>query len=183
MGGERVDPVETNEEALLVAMPLRHLERAGARAEAEGSVVLPAGGPGDLDDTLTGTQVLLIATEAGDAEVPAATWNARFEGRVAHTTGEPLPAGLPETWLEERAGSPAQSTRDGLLLDDDTDDGEDDGDPDDDMTIGPQSFFRVSALSPMPRADWIFSNELVPKQQRDGRTFVPRTPRLITLPD
>ena len=32
-----------------------------------------------------------------------------------------------------------------------------------------------------PQRAWVFANELVPKQQRGGRTFVPRTPRLITV--
>jgi hypothetical protein len=179
---------EHGERALLVAMPRRHLEPAKERCEAEGAAVLPAGGPGDLDVAPTGTAVLLIATDAGGAEIPAATWRGRFEGRVAYSSGDPFPTGLPETWLEEHAGStatpasaappPADPTVEGSDLDD-----EDDDEPDDDEAVGPQSFFRVSDLAPMSRSEWIFSNELVPKQERGGRAFVPRTPRLIALPD
>ena len=44
----------------------------------------------------------------------------------------------------------------------------------DEDAVGPQSFFRVSGLSPLPRAEWVFANELVPKQQRRGRAFIPR---------
>ena len=87
--------------ALVLAMPLRHLEAGLAVLGTEGSVVFPAGGPGDLDETPLRTRVLVIATEAGDAEVPAATWSAAFAGRVAYAPGDPWPAGLPATWIEE----------------------------------------------------------------------------------
>jgi hypothetical protein len=184
---EEDQPKELRERALLAAMPRRHLELARARCEIDGSAVLPAGGPGDLDATPTGMSVLLIAIDADDAEIPAATWRARFEGRIAHSSGDPFPAGLPETWLEERAGSTAAPPPgDGPPLDgrdhDQEDEEEGEDDPDDDA-VGPQSFFRVSDLAPMSRSEWIFSNELVPKRERGGRTFVPRTPRLIVLPD
>ena len=80
--------------ALLVAMPARHLEAARASAPRRASATLPAGGPGDLDVTPTGTLVLVIETEDEEA-APAATWRAVFEGRVPHVPGEPWPAGLP----------------------------------------------------------------------------------------
>jgi len=163
-------------------MPLRHLEAASAVCEQTGSATLPAGGPGDLDDARTGATVLVIATEAGDAEVPAATWRGVLEGRVPHQPGDPLPGGLPDTWVEEHArsvaGSPSQDERSSV-----PDDEEEEDDDDDDDVVGPQTFFRVRALAPSPRKEWVHANELVPKQQRGGRTFLPRTPRLITLVD
>ena len=164
-------------------MPLLHLEPARARCESLGTAVLPAGGPGDLDEVPTGSRVLLIATDAGDAEIPAATWTARFEGRVAHASGEPFPAGIPETWVEEHGDRdegpvPTSDSAQTTVDDDEFDDDEFDED-----AVGPQSFFRVSGLSPLPRAEWVFANELVPKQQRRGRSFIPRTPRLIVVPD
>jgi hypothetical protein len=71
-------------------------------------------------------------------------------------------------------------------LDDDEDvldeDDEDEEDEDDDLP-GPQSFLRVTALAPIPRDRWIFANELVPKQRRGGRSFVPPVPRLIAVID
>jgi hypothetical protein len=172
-------------------MPLLHLEPARARCESQGTAVLPAGGPGDLDEVPTGSRVLLIATDAGDAEIPAATWTARFEGRVAHAPGEPFPAGIPETWVEEHGdrdegpvptSDPPRTTVDDDEFEDDEFD-DDEFDDDDEDAVGPQSFFRVSGLSPLPRAEWVFANELVPKQQRRGRSFIPRTPRLIDVPD
>lgn len=179
--------MEIQERALLVAMPLRHLEPARARCEADGSAVLPAGGPGDLDAAPPGVRVLIIATDAGDSAPPAVTWRATFEGRIEHTSSDPFPPGLPETWLEEHAGSTAAPSPDdapplGGTDPEDQDENEGEDDPDDEV-VGPQSFFRVSDLAPMSRSEWIYSNELVPKQERGGRTFVPRTPRLIVVPD
>jgi hypothetical protein len=171
-----VDP----DRALVLAMPLRHLEAGAAVIETEGSVVLPAGGPGDLDDTPPGSRVLVIATEAGDAEVPAATWSAEFAGRVAHAPGDPWPTDLPSTWVEEH-GEP-EPTPPPLPPPEDEDDEDEDEDEDDDLP-GPQSFLRVTALAPIPRDRWIFANELVPKQRRGGRSFVPPVPRLIAVID
>jgi hypothetical protein len=164
-------------------MPLRHLEAGAEACESDGSVVLPAGGPGDLEATPPGSRVLVIATEAGDAEVPAATWSGRFAGRVAHEPSEPWPAGLPATWVEEH-GAPEHVAPAGTDAEpaEEEEDEEDDDDEDDDRP-GPQSFFRVIDLAPMARERWIFANELVPKQERGGRTFVPRTPRLLSLID
>jgi peptidoglycan hydrolase-like protein with peptidoglycan-binding domain len=166
-----------NDRALLVAMPLRHLDAADA---SEGpTVTLPAGGPGDLDDTPPGTPVLVIATEAGDAEVPAATWSATFQGRVRYEPGSPWPPDVPPTWVEEHP-APEPPTADVVHPDEDEDE---DDDEEDDEAVGPQSFFRISGLARVPRSDWVFANELVPKQERGGRTFVPRAPRLIARPD
>ena len=170
-----------NDRVLVVAMPLRHLEAARIVCEQTGTATLPAGGPGDLDEASPGAVVLVIATEAGDAAVPAATWRAVLEERVPHEFGDPLPVGLPATWIEEHAGAEA-----GVPTEQDRgaapDDEEEDEDEDDDV-VGPQTFFRVRALAPSPRAGWVHANELVPKQRRGGRTFVPRTPTLVTLID
>jgi hypothetical protein len=121
----------------------------------------------------------MIATDTDDREVPAATWAAAFQGRVSHQEDEPWPAGLPPTWVDEH---PAQITvpREPPPSDDDDDDDDDEGlDPE---GVGPQAFFRVSGLERLPRSEWVFANEVVPKQQRGGRTFVPRVPTLVTLP-
>jgi hypothetical protein len=163
-------------------MPARHLEAAGLVCDEAGVVTLPAGGPGDLDDSTDGLTVLVIVTEAGEAEVPAVTWRAVFEARVPHRPGDPWPQGLPATWIDERRQSDAAETVRPLPPPDPDDDDEDDEDDDEDL-VGPQSFFRVRALVPSPKHEWVHANELVPKQQRGGRTFVPRTPRLIRFVD
>jgi hypothetical protein len=169
---------EEVDRVLLVAMPLRHLEAAREIAEGAGSAVLPAGEPGALDETAPGTPVLIIAMEPDDAGVPAATWTATFGGLVDHELGDPWPEGLPGTWLEEHGPRAEEADAN----DEDNDD-EGDIDDDDDETVGPQSFFRVSGLRPLPRSEWVFANELVPKQRRGGRTFEPHAPALVTRPD
>jgi hypothetical protein len=170
---------EGNDRALLVAMPLRHLESAADLCRRDGSVVLPAGGPGGLHDMPPSSRVLVIPTDTGVEEVPAATWAATFEGRVGHREGEPWPRGLPPTWVDEH---PDQVTvpREPPPPEDEDDDDDDDGlDPE---GVGPQAFFRVRGLERLPRTEWVFANEVVPKQQRGGRTFVPRVPTIVTLP-
>lgn len=185
MGGPNSQP--DHDRALLVAMPLRHLEAARTVCDQLGSAILPAGGPGDLDETPPSTPVLVIATEAGEAEVPAATWRGLFVGRVPHEPADPWPEGLPATWIDEhptpaRPGPATSRTADpsavGHPADEEEDEEEDDG-----RGIGPQSFFEVRALAPSPHAEWVYANELVPKQQRGGRTFLPRMPRLIDFID
>jgi hypothetical protein len=180
-GGTTLSNAQETGRALVVAMPLRHLEAARAYCEQAGTATLPAGGPGELDDAPPGTTVLIIATEAGDDEVPAATWRAVLEGRVPHQPGDPLPGGLPAPWVEEHVGSQAviasEGEHDGVL---DEDEEEED---DEEHGVGPQAFFRVRELAPSPRDRWVYANELVPKQQRGGRSFRPRTPRLVTLVD
>jgi len=162
------------DQALLVAMPLRHLESAADRCRRDGSVVLPAGGPGELDDVPPSVLVLVIPTDTDGKEASAATWAATFEARVSHRDGEPWPAGLPPTWVDEH---PEAQPREAPPTDADDDD--DGPDPE---RVGPQSFFRVRDLERLPRSEWVFSNEVVPKQQRGGRTFVPRVPTLVRLP-
>ena len=171
-----------NDRALLVAMPARHLEAARLVCDEAGVVTLPAGGPGDLDDATDGLTVLVIVTEAGEAEVPAATWRAVFEAGVSHRPGDPWPQGLPATWIKEHAetGAPPMEA---VQPPDDDDEGDEDDEDDDEDLVGPQSFFRVRELVPSPKHEWVHANELVPKQQRGGRTFVPRTPRLIRFVD
>lgn len=170
---------------LVVAMPLRHLEAARVVCEQSGSATLPAGGPGDVDEASPGAAVLVVATGAGDAEVPAATWRAVFEGRVPYEYGDPLPGGLPATWVDEhgRAETDTSGEPDLQAASNDEDEEEDEDEDEDDDVVGPQTFFRVRELAPLPRDAWIHANELVPKQRRGGRSFQPRTPMLVTLVD
>jgi hypothetical protein len=173
-----------DEQALLIAIPVRHLQ--STLDSAGETVVLPAGGPGDLDAAAPGLPVLVMPTDTADtadAEISAATWRATLVRRVLYEPGSPWPAGLPTSWTDEH--SPPEQARDDLASagDHDVDDGEDD-DPawDEDDEVGPQSFLEVADLGPMPRAEWVFANELVGKQARGGRTFRPRVPTLVTLP-
>ena len=75
-------------------------------------------------------------------------------------------------------GEPAD-TGPGVDADEDVD-GDDDWDDDE---IGPQAFLEVTGLTELPRADWLFTSELVRKQARGGRSYRPRVPTLVDLPD
>jgi hypothetical protein len=153
---------------LVAALPRRHLPSAVETERASGRVVLPAGSPGDLARTEAGTRVLLIL--AGPDELPAATWTATFVRQVLPEPGA-VPDLAPPTWVAEhgsRAIDPAPPSE---------------GEDDDDDAAGPQSYFEVVHLVELPREDWVFANELVRKQERGGRAFLPRAPRLVRLRD
>ncbi len=169
--------------ALLVALPREDLRSAGGLLQERDNVVLPAGGPGELDEVPAGTTVLLMASDPSGDQVPAATWRAELVGRVPHEIGETYPDGLPPSWLERHpfTGPHPQLTLGGTSEiapeDDDDDDDERDEAP------GPQSFFEVTGLRELPKQEWLFVNELVGKQARRGRTFFPRVPIAVRLPD
>ena len=171
-----------DEQALLIAIPLRHLEAA---LETPGErVVLPAGGPGDLDTTAPAAPVLVMPTDEDDTEISAATWRATFVRRVAYEPGSPWPEGLPASWTAEHP-APAPEPAPAAADPDDADDLDDEDEDawEDDEDIGPQSFLEVADLVPLPRQEWLFANELVGKQARGGRYFRPRVPILVDLPD
>ena len=162
-----------DEQAMLIAIPLRHLEAA---LEAPGdTIVLPAGGPGDLDSAASETVVLVMPTDTGADEISAATWRATFVRRVPYEPGDSWPVGVPPTWVEEHpAPEPAGPVPSATAEDEDEDEDEE---------AGPQSFLEVVDLAPLPRQEWLFANELVGKQARGGRYFRPRVPTLVELPD
>lgn len=182
-----------DEQALFIAIPVRHLEAAlDAQSSGGERTVLPAGGPGDLDDAPAGTPVLVMPTDAGDSEVPAATWRATFVRRVPYVPGSAWPEGLPTSWTDEHPVPEAAAPADPDDDPDDDPDGDRDDDPDDDPDddaweddedAGPQSFLEVVDLGPLPRQEWLFANELVGKQARGGRWFQPLVPTLVDLPD
>jgi hypothetical protein len=159
----------TSSQVLVVALPRRHLGPADKVCRERGHVTVPAGSPGDLDRTDPETEVLLIVT--GDDEVAAATWGAVFVRRVEPPEGT-LPDSLPPTWVEEHGAAAVSAPP--VVVDDDEDDDED--------RVGPQAFFEIRALGELPKHDWVFANELVRKQDRGGRAFLPREPRLIRRP-
>ncbi|MET0476007.1 MAG: hypothetical protein ABW001_15355 [Mycobacterium sp.] len=170
---------DTQERALLVGMPLAHLRSALEVCERHGRVVLPAGGPGDLDRAATGALVLLMDTGADEDAASAATWAARFVGRLAFDLEDPMPVMLPPSWIEEHEAD-LQAARDARASEEADPSAHPDEDEDD--AIGPQAFFVVEDLHELPMQEWVFTNELVGKQARGGRTFFPRVPTLVRQP-
>jgi hypothetical protein len=156
------------DQVLLAGLPARHLEGAVEICRAAGRVVLPAGSPGDLDLASPGTEVLLMIS--GEHAVPAATWHATLVRRI-EPSDNGYPDRLPPSWLEDRLVTSDGPSPDRVEVDEDEDD-----------IVGPQSYFEVEHLEPLPKQDWVFANELVRKQERGGRAFFPHAPRLIRTP-
>ena len=48
---------------------------------------------------------------------------------------------------------------------------------------GSGAYFEVEGLEELPKREWLFTNELVSKQERGARYFMPRAPVLVRLPD
>jgi hypothetical protein len=167
--------------AILAAVPLRHL-RSGLEVCAElGRVALPAAGRADLATALPGDAVYLYAYQVGDRPVPAATWRGELVRVVEAEDGEhPVPDLTPPTWREERVADDTSSVP--VPVPESTDD---DGADDDDLAgAGPtELFLEVVALRELDRREWMFTNELVRKQDRGARTFVPLAPVRVLLPD
>ena len=176
--------------AILAAVPLRHL-RSGLEVCAElGRVALPAAGRADLATALPGDAVYLYAYKVGERPVPAATWRGELVRVVEAEDGEhPVPGLTPLTWREERvaddiATDPVPEPADDDAADDDADEDDDDEDDDDLAGAGPtEVFLEVEALRELDRREWMFTNELVRKQYRGARTFVPLAPVRVLLPD
>lgn len=174
---------DRGDQALLIGMPIDDL-RAALDLQERRAVILPAGGPGDLGAVAAGTPVLFIASDPAHEGVPAATWRAELVRLLPHVDGDPVPDGLPPTWLARHADQDQRGSEvESLGLPDDEGHEDDDGDEDDEEITGPQSFFEVSALRELPKSEWLFANELVGKQARRGRTFFPLVPILVHLPD
>jgi hypothetical protein len=179
-----------DEQALLIAIPIRHLRSALASLKStHGTAVLPAGGPGDLDSTPRETPVLVMTADDGDgdADVPAATWAATFVRRVPYAPGSPWPDGVPPSWTEEHAvpepDIPEPEVSEPGVGDAEDDDEDEWEQQEEDDLAGPQSFLEVAELRQLPRDEWLFANELVGKQARGGRSFRPRVPTIVALPD
>jgi hypothetical protein len=181
--------------AILAAVPLRHL-RSGLEVCAErGRVALPAAGRADLATALPGDTVYLYAYQVGDRPVPAATWRGELVRVVEAEDGEhPVPDLTPPTWREERVADdtssdpvpePVPKPDPVPSTDPAPEPTDDDGADEDDLAgAGPtELFLEVVALRELDRREWMFTNELVRKQDRGARTFVPLAPVRVLLPD
>ena len=178
--------------ALFVAMPGRHLRSASA-LRTHDHVAFPAGRLGDLRRADPGVPIYFVELDEDDVAAPAATWRGSLlTWTEADDEGRPV-GGLPvpPTWLAEREAAdlggadthlPALDDREAIDDEEVEEDEEDDPWDPDDPERPMQVFLEVAELTELPPAAWVFTNEVVPKQQRGSRYFVPMAPRLVHLP-
>jgi len=174
--------------ALFVAMPERHV-RSAAALDRE-VVHLPLGRLGDLPTAPTGASVYVVTLDDEGVAARAATWRAVLLGWASPEPDDAPNDGLPPSWVDERAAGEESDVAD-ATEETDADDGaqeeppddDEDQDEDDDDDPGRQVFVTVQGLTELERRDWIFANEVVPKQRRGSRTFVPMAPTLVRVPD
>lgn len=156
----------------LTALPavLRHFGRA----------LVPAGGSGDLAQA-AGVDELYLVEVTADGPLPAVTWRARLAPSTPLTDPDPGQL-LPASWLARHPLAYRAARTPHLPAHPEADEPDDDWD-DEDESPPVQVFVPITSLDPVSRAEWVFTNELVPKQQRRGRRFAPRVPTLVHLPD
>ena len=161
--------------AVVVSCPADDLVSIARTLESQPVALLPVGGPGDLGRA-AGVSALLLVEITEDGPRSAVTWR----GTLASSTPiRPDPGHLlPQAWVARHPGAYEASRQagrvsPGAVTDDDWDH---------DETALSQLYLPVSTLERLPRERWLFSNELVPKQGRMGRTFAPPTPVVVALP-
>lgn len=178
--------------ALLLACPKADLEGAHALCLLRGFAVLPAGGAGDLRLAPLGATLFIVDVELDDdgASRPVARWRARL-GAELPLDPEQFYELLPPTWMQRHPKAYERARASGYPNDIDASEADPwerqwelDGEPvpNEGNGHGVQVFLPVTELAPMDTAEWIFTNELVPKQARRGRRFMPRIPTLVQLP-
>lgn len=146
--------------ALLLACPAHDIAAAAQVQASRGIAVIPAGAVGDLDHCGMLTDLYLLEIR-DDGIAPAATWSAKLLSSM--TLFDPDPAELlPSTWTERHPHAYSMARH---------------------RTERQQVFLPVADLTPLPKAEWLFTNELVSKRVRGGRRFAPRSPTIVTLPD
>ena len=168
--------------ALILACPVQDIRAAAEVENHYGMALLPAGGLGDLETCGLLPRLYLLEILSATA-APAATWLAELLASVPLSNPDPGKL-LPSTWQERHpdaysvARGLLEPSRGGATVEIDPDDFPEAGE-----RIRQQVFLPVSGLTSLPKHDWLFTNELVRKQTRRGRTFAPRAPTLITIPD
>ena len=164
--------------ALLLACPAEDIAAAATTNGDFGMALLPAGGVGDLEQCTLQTPLYLVEISAEGVR-PAVTWQATLLGSVPLVNPDPSRL-LPSTWSERHEHAYAQAR--GFLSIAVASDREDDDEDDDELELL-QVFIPVTNLETLPKNQWLFTNELVPKQARGGRRFAPRVPTLVHLPE
>jgi len=164
---------------LVLSCPSEDLASAAEVITAHGLALLPAGGEGDLGRAV-GLHLLYIVEISDDGPRSAVTWCADLGDSVPLSSPDPVDV-LPPSWVARHPDAYSRSrTPDVRGSDHPTEaelwDDEDEPSP-------TQVFVPVTNLRSLPREQWIFTNELVRKQQRGGRRFAPRVPTMVALPE
>jgi hypothetical protein len=163
--------------ALALSCPDVDLAGAESILATHGLALLPVGGHGDLDRAAAVTTLFIIeVTDEGARS--AVTWRADLAMYVPLNTPSPdqlLPPSwvsrYPDAYAQARQPAVTDSASEAELWDDEDEPGH------------VQVFVPIDELVALPREQWVFTNELVPKQQRRGRRFAPRVPTLVDIPD
>ena len=169
--------VDGGPQALVLSCPTDDLASVRTLLEQGPVALVPSGGVGDLG-LAAGVELLLIVEIDDDGPRSAITWQARL-GDL--TPLQPDPARLlPESWLRRHPDAYLRTRTPGARAAPTRDEHWDEEDEPADRPA--QVFLPVTELQALPQAHWVFTNELVPKQRREGRRFAPRVPTLVTLP-
>lgn len=163
---------------LVLSCPSDDLASAAAVIAAHGLALLPAGGEGDLPRA-AGLQLLYIVEISDDGPRPAATWCADLGSSVPLSSPDPVDV-LPPSWVTRHPDAYSRSRTPDVGSGDGPSEAELWDDEDEPSPV--QIFVPVTNLRTLPREQWIFTNELVRKQQRGGRRFAPRVPTMVVLP-
>ena len=163
--------------ALVVSCPTADLLGLQALLRGQPVALLPVGGAGQLGESAGVSRLLLVEITEQGGPLSSIAWSGTLG---THTPLDPDPEPLlPPSWAARHpdayrhARQPATSTgpSEAELWDDE------------DEPTPAQVFLPVTTLEQLPRAAQISCNELVPKQQRGGRTFAPRVPTLVAVPE
>jgi hypothetical protein len=174
-------PNDRDSRALLVACPEHDIAGLVTVMAAYGVALVPTGGVGDLGRS-AGVQTLYLVEVASDGPRPAATWRASLLMSTPFAGLDPATL-LPPTWNTRYPDAYRNARRPAAehVGDEPGDKWDDEEDSDHDRKQ--QVFIPISSLEPLPQSEWVFTNELVPKQRREGRRFAPRAPALVHLVD
>jgi hypothetical protein len=110
--------------------------------------------------------------------VSVVTWRATFAASSDTAEQEELPSSVRaelERDATDRIRPPVAAITDPEIGD------VPDPDPDEE-DAAPTVYLRLRGLEPLPERERISTNELVPKQERHARFYMPREPRIVRLP-
>src|SRR5215207_11288406 len=146
---------------LVLSCPSDDLASAVEVITRHGLALIPVGGEGDLGRA-AGLTLLYIVEVADDGPRPAATWCADLGISVPLSAPDPADV-LPPSWVSRHPEAYSRSRTPDVPPSDGPSEAELWDDEDEPSPV--QLFVPVTSLRSLPREQWIFTNELVRKQQ------------------